>query len=173
MPVRAIYYWDCETKPIVSNDRYRYTFHQTYCLGRQVSIDLSPNLLFRKIGIDRPFTTLLFRTIGIDRPFTILLFRMIGIGTQTFRHFTVSVLESNAARRQPVSVQSTLVRHSSSTPHATPAQRRIPEYEAVCPGCALRSLRWMVSTTRWCEAQACSVLERPVCMPFSSFFYPG
>ena len=75
MPVRAIYYWDCETKPIVSNDRYRYTFHQTYCLGRQVSIDLSPNLPFRKIGIDRPFTTLL---VSDDR------YR------QTFHHSIVS-----------------------------------------------------------------------------------
>ena len=56
MPVRAIYYWDCETKPIVSNDRYRYNFHQTYCLRRYVSIDLSPNLLFGTIGIDRPLT---------------------------------------------------------------------------------------------------------------------
>ena len=24
-----------------------------------------------------------------------------------------------------------------------------------------------------CEAQACSVLERPVCEPFNSFLYPG
>ena len=56
MPVRATYYWDCEAKPSVSDDTYRYTFHQTQCLGRYVSIDLSPNLLFRKIGIDRPFT---------------------------------------------------------------------------------------------------------------------
>ena len=83
MPVRAIYYWDCETKSIASDDRYRYTFDQTYCLGRQVSIHLSPNILFREIAIDRPFT--------------IQLVRMIGIGTQTFRHFIVLVLESNGA----------------------------------------------------------------------------
>ena len=62
MPVRAIYYWDCDTKHIVSNDRYRY-------------------ILFRKIGIDRYFTTLMSRKIGINRPSTILLFQMIGIGT--------------------------------------------------------------------------------------------
>ena len=29
MPVRAMYHWDCETKPTVSNDRYRYTFHNS------------------------------------------------------------------------------------------------------------------------------------------------
>ena len=66
---------------------------------------------------------------GIDRLFIVLGFRVIGIRTQTFRHFTaVSVLESKGARRQPVyEVQSTLIRHPSSTPHAPPAQRRIPE----------------------------------------------
>ena len=82
MHVRAIYYWDCGTKPILSNDtsRYRYTFHQTNRLGRPVSIDLSANILFRKIDLDRPFTTLLFRTIGIGRSFTNLLFRILGIG---------------------------------------------------------------------------------------------
>ena len=53
----------------------------TFGFVRKVSICLSPNLLIRKIGIDRPFTIVLFGTIGIDRPFTILLFRMIGIGT--------------------------------------------------------------------------------------------
>ena len=74
----------------------------TYGFVREVSIYPSPNLFIRKIGIDRPVTILLFGTIGIDRPFTILLFRMIGIGTWTFRHFIVSVLESKGARRQPV-----------------------------------------------------------------------
>ena len=75
------------------------------------------------------------------------------------------------------------VRHWSSTPHAPPAQRRIPEYGADCPCCALISLRWTVSTRWWlllpgmcvrCEAQACSVLEWPVYVPLSSFqrLYP-
>ena len=121
---------------------------------------------------DRPFTTLLFRTIGIDRPF----FHHSIVSDDMYRYvlidlspFYVSVLESNGAPRQSVSVQSTLnyqvVRQSSSTPHAPLGQQRIPEYGAVCPCCAVRSLWWMVSTTRWCEAQTCSILERPVCVP--------
>ena len=71
--------------------------------------------MFRKIGVDRPFTTV----VSDDRyrqTFHHSIVSDVGIGTYTFRHFIGSVLESNGARRQPVSVQSTLVRHSSSTP---------------------------------------------------------
>ena len=44
--VRVTHYSDCETKPLGSNDRYRYTFYQTYCFGKQVSIDLSQHYCF-------------------------------------------------------------------------------------------------------------------------------
>ena len=135
MPVRAKYHWDYETKPIAPNERYRYSFDQTCRLGRQVSIDLSPNLLFRKIGIDRPFTTLLFPTIVVDRSFTIILFRMIGIGTQTFAILLYECWRANAIEDSPSRYSQLYFDSSSSMPHAPPAQQRILEYGAVRPCC--------------------------------------
>ena len=112
------------TKPNVWDDRYRWTFHQAYCFGQ--------------IGIDRPFTTLLFRTIGIDRPFTILLFHILGIGTYTFRHYIVSVGQqrcSKTARPGTINSSSPSIIHAA---RPSPAQRRIPEFGAVCR-CALEA----------------------------------
>ena len=107
MPVRVTYSRDYETK----------------------------NLLFLTIGIDIP----LIKPIVWDDRYRKAFHHSI-FSDDRYRYvdhspFYVSVLESKGARRQPVWVQSTLIRHSSSTPHAS--QRRIPEYGAVCPCCAL------------------------------------
>ena len=49
-------------------------------------MDVPPNLLFRKIVIDRPFTIILFRTKGIDRPFAILSI----VSDERYRHVDLS-----------------------------------------------------------------------------------
>ena len=79
-------------KPVVSSNRYRYNFHNS----------VVPNDRYRKTFY--PFIASDDRYQHVDR--------------SPFYCFSVSVLESKCVRRQPVSVQSTLIPilHPSCTP---------------------------------------------------------
>ena len=134
MPVRAICYWDCETKYIASNDRYRYTFDQTY--------------LFGTIGIDTPLT----KHIVAGNRYRQTFQHLIG-SDDRYRYVDLSpfyCFSVGAQRRSEKTRLGTINSNSPFLMHGArpPAQQGIPEYCVVCPCCAL-SLRWMVSTTRW------------------------
>ena len=130
------------------------------------------------IGIDRPFTEPIVSEVWMDLSHLHIVpddryrqsFPHSIVSDERYRYVDFSPFYCLSVGEQWRSKTARLSTINSSSPfiiHTPPAQRRIPEYGAVCPCCALRSLRWMVSTTRWCEAQACSLLERPVCVPFS------
>ena len=85
MPVWAIYYWDCETKPIVSNGRYRYaslkpivwddryqkTYHYSmFAYDRYRYVDLSPFYCF-SVAEQRRSNTARLSTMNSNSPFFI------------------------------------------------------------------------------------------------------
>ena len=158
MSVRAINYWDCETKSTASNDRYRFTFDQTYCLGRQVSIDLSPNILFREIGID----------ISDDR------YRYVDLSP--FYCFSVGEQRrSKKTRLGTINPKSPFLIHAARPSSPAENPRILHCLSLLCPELKADGLNHKVITICVCSMRSSSLqcLERPVCVPLSSFLYPG
>ena len=150
MPVRAICYWDCETKYIASNDRYRYTFDQTY--------------LFGTIGIDTPLT----KHIVAGNRYRQTFHHLIG-SDDRYRYVDLSPFYCFSVGEQRRSKKTRLGATNSNCPFLIHAAR--PSSPAgnprilcclslLCPELKVDGLNNKVVITILCvrcEAQACSV----------------
>ena len=150
------------------------------CLfGRYTIGTAGRNLLFLTIGIDIPF----YKPAVSDDRYQQTFHHSI-VSDDRYRYVDLSPFYCCSVGEQRRSKTDRLGTINSSSPLIIHAAR--PSSPAENPrirGCLsfLWPRRWVVPTTRWwslfmcvrCEAQVCSVLERPVCVPFNSFFYPG
>ena len=144
-------------------------------------MDVPPNLLFRKIVIDRPFTIILFRTKGIDRPFAILSI----VSDERYRHVDLSPIycfsvgeqrRSKTAHIGTINFSLPFIIHGAhpSSPAENPRIRHC--LSLLCPKkLKVDGLNKVVTTIYVCSMRSSNLqcLERPVCVPITSFLYPG